>query len=317
MPLDSLSQLDDSTDIQRELVRIVSAQTTVPGFHTTAIDDLTLHRCDEQRICEPCMYEPALAFVIQGAKLVEYGDQQAIYGPLDSVACSIHLPVSGRFVEANEAKPFLGIKVRLNTEELTALLMDAGEHPSQKYVPETNGDVVCGLNRSRMDHNMQVAILRLVSLLASPKDIPILAPLAIREIVYRALNSELGPSLRKFAAIDSQANRISQVINTLQFRFSEPLRIAELANEVNMSESSLYHTFKKVTRMSPLQFQKKLRLQEARRLMLAEGLDAASASFRVGYESPSQFSREYSRMFGAPPREDVSKLRGRPEPVEI
>ena len=137
-----------------------------------------------------------------------------------------------------------------------------------------------------------------------------LAPLTRREIIYRSLIGEMEPRMRKFASIDSQANRISRVISTLKDRYSEPLRVKDLADSANMSESTLFHSFKQVTRMSPLQFQKKLRLHEARRLMLTEGLEAATASYRVGYESPSHFSREYSRLFGAPPRADVSKLRG-------
>ena len=124
--------------------------------------------------------------------------------------------------------------------------------------------------------------------------------------------------MRRFASADSQAHRISKVIAVLKDRFTEPLRIRELAEQANMSESSLFHSFKQVTRMSPLQFQKKLRLHEARRLMLSEGLEAATASFRVGYESPSHFSREYSRLFGAPPRADVIKLRGEtPQAVRV
>ncbi|WP_234375936.1 MULTISPECIES: helix-turn-helix domain-containing protein [unclassified Halomonas] len=137
-----------------------------------------------------------------------------------------------------------------------------------------------------------------------------LSPLARRELIYRALMGGLGSRMRRFATTDSQANRIARVIYTLKENFTQPLRIRELAAAANMSESTLYHSFREVTRMSPLQFQKKLRLHEARRLMLAEGLEAATASYRVGYESPSHFSREYSRMFGAPPRADVSQLRG-------
>ncbi len=170
-------------------------------------------------------------------------------------------------------------------------------------------EVECGLCMSTMDAAMQGAIYRLLSLLDAPEDVPILAPLARRELIYRALIGEMGPRMRKFAATDSQAYRISKVIAALKDRYTQPLRIRDLAESVNMSESSLYHSFKQVTRMSPLQFQKKLRLHEARRLMVAEGLEAATASYRVGYESPSHFSREYSRLFGAPPRADVIQFR--------
>jgi transcriptional regulator GlxA family with amidase domain len=157
---------------------------------------------------------------------------------------------------------------------------------------------------------LQNALYRLLQLLDSPGDIPILAPLARREIIYRALVGDMGPRMRRFAATGTQAHRISTVISALKDHFAEPLRNSELAEAANMSESTLYHSFKQVTRMSPLQFQKKLRLHEARRLMLSEGLEAATASYRVGYESPSHFSREYSRLFGAPPKTDVTLLRG-------
>ena len=169
-----------------------------------------------------------------------------------------------------------------------------------------------------MNTRMQGALYRLLSLLDSPEDIPILSPLARRELIYRALMGEMGPQMRRFAASDSQANRIARVIYALKERYAQPLKIRDLADAANMSESTLYHSFRQVTRMSPLQYQKKLRLHEARRLMLAEGLEAATASYRVGYESPSHFSREYSRMFGAPPRADVSQLRGQhavPQPA--
>lgn len=308
---------DETTELHSEMVRMLSEQAPETGIYETVIEGLTVDRCDEPKICEPCIDAPALACVVQGSKMVQLGDQDELYGPLDYAACNVHLPVSGRYVDVSGDRPFLGFKIALNTGELSDLLLEA----TVKRVPadrhENCLEGICGLGKARMDHGMQLALVRLLSLLASPADIPVLAPLARREIFYRALNSELGARIRKFSVADSQAHRVSQVISMLQIRYNQPLRIGDLASEANMSESSLYHTFKKVTRMSPLQFQKRLRLQQARRLMLAEGMDAASASFRVGYESPSQFSREYSRMYGAPPREDVSKLRGASERVEL
>ena len=161
------------------------------------------------------------------------------------------------------------------------------------------------------------AVVRLVRLLATPEDIPTLAPLAVREILYRLLRGAEGWRLRQIAAADGHARRIARVIAWLKEHYAEPLRIDEFAREVHMSPSSLHHHFKAVTAMSPLQYQKQLRLQEARRLMLSEPLDAATAAFRVGYESPSQFSREYSRLFGAPPARDQRRLRGStPAPSE-
>lgn len=303
----------DSASLQQEMARLILSQATEPGKHQTAIDGLAVARADAPEAFEPCMYTPALGFIVQGSKSVQFGDQELVYGPLTYVACSVHLPVRGQIVEASRDRPYLSFKVNLDPQEITELILESKDQKLWEH--DECPEVACGLCMSHMDDGMQVAVTRLLSLLESPADIPVLAPLVRREIVYRALNSELGPRIRKFAATDSQSHRMSRVIDTLQRRYTRPLRIAELAEEANMSESSLFHTFKKVTRMSPLQFQKKLRLHEARRLMLTEGMDAASASYRVGYESPSQFSREYSRLFGAPPRADVTKLRGEREPM--
>jgi AraC-like DNA-binding protein len=154
------------------------------------------------------------------------------------------------------------------------------------------------------------AVIRLLQLLDTPEDVGILAPLVMREITYRLLMGDQGARLRQIAAEDSHAQSIASAIHWLKRNFNRPLRIETLAREVHMSASALHHQFKAVTALSPLQYQKQLRLQEARRLMLAEALDAATAGYRVGYESPSQFSREYRRLFGAPSHSDVASLRG-------
>lgn len=307
-------QAGDSISLQQQMIDILRRQAPRSGVYETAIEGLMLSRHDSPKACEPCTYTPALGFVVQGSKSVQVGDKELVYGPLTYVACSVHLPVRSRIVKASEDEPYLSFKISLDPQEITELILESGgQVQHQDDCPE----LTCGLSMAQMDEGMQVAISRLLALLESPTDIPVLSPLVRREIIYRALNSELGPRIRKFAATDSQAHRVSQVITTLHNSYTQPLRISELAEAANMSESSLFHTFKKVTRMSPLQFQKKLRLHEARHLMLAEGLDAASASYRVGYESPSQFSREYSRMFGAPPRTDVTKLRSEREPMRV
>ena len=248
--------------------------------------------------------------MIQGTKTIQLGDREITYQPLSYLASSVHLPVLGRIVDASEEHPYLAVKLKVDPQEVAELVLELGDKAPPLHPTESCPEVQCGLCMSSMDERMQSALYRLLSLLDSPGDIPILAPLARREIIYRALIGEMGSRMRKFAAADSQAHRISTVISTLKDHYAEPLRISELAEAANMSESTLYHSFKQVTRMSPLQFQKKLRLHEARRLMLTEGLEAATASYRVGYESPSHFSREYSRLFGAPPRADVTLLRG-------
>ncbi|WP_299947870.1 AraC family transcriptional regulator [uncultured Microbulbifer sp.] len=294
---------------RQKLVQTLLEQVPEQGLTDTVLEGLALVRCNEPVTCTFSVYTPSLKFIIQGNKILELGDRKIAYTPLSYVATSVHLPILGRVERASADTPFLGIKLVIDPQEVADLVLELGDK-----APMAGGqdcpEVSCGLCMTQMDQGMLEAVSRLVQLLETPADAPILAPLVRREILYRALMGEIGARMRKFAMTDSQANRVSRVIEMLKGRFCEPLRISELAERANMSESSLYHSFKQITRMSPLQFQKKLRLHEARRLMLTEGLEAASASYRVGYESPSHFSREYSRMFGLPPRADVSKLRG-------
>lgn len=297
---------------RKQLAKTIKRWTPEQGLQETALEGVSLIRSDIPTSCTASVYEPSMAFLIQGRKVLQFGDKEIVYGPLNYAASSVHLPVMGQVVEASPEEPFLAIKLVVNPQEMTDLVLELGDKAPELEPEFECPEINCGLSVAQMDQHMLDAVSRLVGLLDTPADAAILAPLARREILYRALMGEMGARIRKFAVTDSQANRISRVIEVLKDRFSEPLRVRELADEANMSESSLYHSFKQVTRMSPLQFQKKLRLQEARRLMLTEGLEAASASFRVGYESPSHFSREYSRLFGAPPRADVNKLRGDP-----
>lgn len=301
---------EESLELVRgRLARRILRWAPEQGVQNTSLHGVGLIRSDTATgSCTSSVYEPCLGFIVQGSKTLQLGDKEIRYGSLSYLASSVHLPVLGRVVEASPEEPYLAVKLVVDPQEVTDLVLDLGDKVPDPAV--SCPQVSCGLCVAQMDLEMLEAVNRLVGLLETPADAPILAPLARREILYRALVGEMGARLRKFAVVDSQANRISRVIALLKDRFAEPLRIRELAGEANMSESSLHHSFKQVTRMSPLQFQKKLRLHEARRLMLSEGLEAASASYRVGYESPSQFSREYSRMFGAPPRADVSKLRG-------
>ncbi len=310
-----LPEFETATSTHEQLVRLVSEQLPESGMMTTSIEGVYLYRSDTPTRCESSVYEPSLTFAIQGAKSIQLGDREMVHGPLTYLASSVSLPVLGQIVEATPEKPAMAVRLTVDPQEVTDLVLASGDRLPAFDPDESCPDMACGLCSAPMDDAMQVALTRLLSLLNTPSDIPVLAPLARREILYRALIGEIGPRIRKFAAVDSQAYRISRVIATLKNRYAQPLRISDLAGEANMSESTLFHSFKQVTRMSPLQFQKKLRLHEARRLMLAEGLEAAAASYRVGYESPSQFSREYRRLFGAPPRADVTKLRGGAEPA--
>lgn len=305
-------------NLQQQLARVVGQWTTQQGIQGSAINGVELIRCDQPSSCGSSVYEPSLCFVIQGTKTIQLGDREITYKPLSYLASSVHLPVLGRITHASEEQPYLAAKLKVEPQEVADLVLELGDKAPPLDPYGACPEVECGLCLSSMDELMQGALYRLLSLLDTPEDIAILAPLARREIIYRTLIGDMGSRMRKFASAESQSHRISTVISTLKDHYAEPLRIRELAEAANMSESTLYHSFKQVTRMSPLQFQKKLRLHEARRLMLTEGLEAATASYRVGYESPSHFSREYSRLFGAPPKADVTLLRGErrtPEPV--
>ncbi len=309
MATNLLPAADARQDIDRlgeKLQQSVQRHIHEEGTNASAIDGLFLNRADAPTQCTSAIYDPCVCVVVQGSKTVWLGDREIIYGPFSYLLSSVHLPVLGQVTEASQQQPYLAIRLDVDPQEVADLVLQLGDPPPEATCPE----VTCGLCRAQTDFALLDAVARLVGLLDHPEDAAILAPMVKREILYRLLIGEMGARMRKFAAADSQAHRVSKVIAVLKDRFTEPLRIRELAERANMSESSLFHSFKQVTRMSPLQFQKKLRLHEARRLMLSEGLEAATASYRVGYESPSHFSREYSRMFGAPPRADVSKLRG-------
>lgn len=293
----------------QQLGDLVAARMTAEGVYETSIPGLELFRVDSPTPCMSTVYEPSLCVIAQGRKTVQLGDREIVYGAHSYMVSSVDLPVNGRVVDASPENPFLAVKISINPAEVADLVLELGDAAP----PEPQVDCpysACGLCVAQVDMGILDAMTRLVRLIDSPADARILAPLIQREIIYRALIGEMGLRMREFVSADSQSHRISRVIAVLKDRFAEPLRVRELAEDVNMSESTLYHSFKQVTRMSPVQFQKKLRLHEARRLMLSEGLEAATASYRVGYESPSHFSREYSRMFGAPPRADVIKLRG-------
>lgn len=303
---DELGRLADTLALQ------IRKWTHQEGLTTTAVPGLELVRADSSvnNCIGSTVYDPSFCLIAQGSKTVWLGDRQIDYGPLSCMVSAVHLPVLGKVTEASLDKPYLGLKITVEPQEITDLVLALGEGLNgmeQQECPEN----ACGLSRVQAEKGLVEAVLRLVNLLDSPQqDIRILAPLVRREIFYRALIGEIGLHMRKFAVADTQTHRISKVIAVLKDRFTEPLRVRDLADMVNMSESSLFHSFKQVTRMSPVQFQKKLRLHEARRLMLSEGMEAATASFHVGYGSPSHFSREYSRLFGVPPRADVTKLRG-------
>ncbi|NER80606.1 MAG: AraC family transcriptional regulator [Leptolyngbya sp. SIO1D8] len=272
------------------------------GIHSTAIAQLEFMRDDASTtICN--VYEPAFAIIVQGKKKILLGEETYHYGVAQCLVVSVELPVRGFIVEATPSKPYLGFLLKLSPLQLSDIVAQVQPRTGAK-------ECSCrGLFVSDVDLPLIDCALRLTQLLDTPQDIPFLAPMIIREICYRLLTGEQGEAIRQVATSDSNMQRIAGVIELLKTDFAQSLRVEELAEQANMSASSFHRHFKAVTSMSPLQYQKQLRLLEARRLMLAEDADAAYAAYQVGYESPSQFSREYSRMFGAPPIQDIQRLR--------
>ncbi len=258
----------------------------------------------------PALYEPCLCFVLQGRKRACLDGEMYVYDPLNYLVVSVPLPLSSQILEATADKPYLCLRLAIDITVIADLLGQV------RAAEEVEAEASRGLFVARTNDAMFDAVLRLVKLLEQPHDAAALAPLVIREIYYRALTGEWGQRLTQLCSAGAHVHRVARAIHLVKSRFDEPLSIESLARAVHMSPSSLHHHFKAVTSMSPLQFQKQIRLHEARRLMLAEGLDATSAGHRVGYESPSQFNREYRRLFGAPPRREIEAV-GRAVSLEL
>jgi AraC-like DNA-binding protein len=294
---------DDTHSQRAELAQLVDGLVSGDGMHPTAIEPLYLIRCGTPGEMTYGVHKPALCIIVQGGKEVRLADELYRYDPLHYLVVSVTLPVAGCVVRASTAEPYICIRLDIDPSLIAGLINDA--EPSMNCA-EPNGR---GLYLDRIDAPLLDATLRLVRLLNHPSDIPVLAPLALREIFYRLLCGPQGRHLQDVALQGSQSHRVNRAIEWLNHNYVEPLRIEELARRVNLSSSSLHHRFKALTAMSPLQYQKQLRLQEARRLLVAEGLEVSAAGYRVGYESPSQFSREYSRLFGASPVKDMARLR--------
>lgn len=272
-------------------------------LHTTAIPALSLFRRNEPTEPISGMYEPSVCLVAQGAKRVLLGDDTYVYDAHHYLITSVHLPTVVQIIDASPEKPYLGLRLKFDLREIAQMMVDSNL-PQPRAQQSSRGMATGEVTQPLLN-----AFLRLIDLLADEKDIPILAPVIQREIIYRLLVGDQGARLRQIASAGSQSQQIARAIEWLKSNFTEPLSIDDLAEKVSMSNSTFHHHFRSMTALSPLQYQKHLRLQEARRLMLAERMDAATAGFQVGYESPSQFSREYNRLFGAPPLRDIAKLR--------
>jgi len=283
-----------------ELATQIARHVNRTGMVDTAISRLSLFRADEPTQPLPAVYEASLCLIAQGSKRVTLSDQSLTYDAEHYLLVSLDLPLIGHVTQASPDAPYLCAKIDIDQSALVDLIMKEGERAPKADLP--------ALAVYRSDDDLVDAACRLLRLLDRPEEIPALAPLIEREILYRLLTGPHGPTLRYMAVGDSHLNQVSRAISKIRSAFDQRLRIDEIAAAAGMSPSSLHEHFKAVTRMTPLEYQKQLRLQEARRLMLSEGANAGSAGFAVGYESPSQFSREYSRLFGAPPRQDLMRL---------
>ncbi len=273
------------------------------GIQATPVTGLHLIRLSEPSNPVPGVATPALCIVAQGRKRVVAGDRVLHYDAENFLVITVDTPTVGQVVEASAENPYLCIKLALDPAEIAALLIDVGG------LNAGAGDAEPSLAVSRVTDELLDPAIRLVNLLGRPEDIPVLAPMIRREILYRLLQSDQATKLQQIAVAESRLQQVNRAIGWIKRNFDKGFAIETLATEARMSTSALHLHFKAVTAMSPLQYQKQIRLQEARRLMFTEAVDAATAGHRVGYDSPSQFSREYARLFGAPPLRDVARLK--------
>jgi len=272
-----------------------------PGRYTTAIEGFMISRRHDAKDLENCVYKPLVAVVLQGSKRSVIGSEEYRYGENHCLIIGVDVPSANHVIVASPEKPFLTVTLDLDKYLITQL---AAEIP-----PKLGNGSYKGMAVAEVDPYVLDAFLRLAELLEKPEQIPVLAPMIIREIHYRLLIGPQGERLRLINTLGTQSNQIAKSITWLRDNYKEPLQVDELARKVNMATSTFHRHFRDVTTLSPLQYQKRLRLYEAQRLMLVEDEDATIAALAVGYESPTQFNREYKRMFGEPPHRHVSQLR--------
>ncbi|MGO9261872.1 MAG: AraC family transcriptional regulator N-terminal domain-containing protein [Bryobacteraceae bacterium] len=294
---------DPARELREDLARKIALFIGSAESRATDVPGLTLHRRTAPTAPCPATYEPSVTVIAQGRKRVELGRNVFIYDASRFLLTSVDLPVFSRVIEASEEVPCLAMALKLEMPVVRELLsreeIRVAEAPCDSPAMATGETTVEFLS----------ACCRLVDLLDNPQDIPFLAGLLQREIVYRILQSAEGARLRAIATLGEQSHRTAKAIAWIRANYAKPLRVEDLAEIAGMGVSTLHHHFRALTAMSPLQYQKQLRLQAARGRMLMDALDAASAAFEVGYESASQFNREYSRFFGQPPMRDIRTLR--------
>ena len=282
-----------------ELARRIGSRMQEDGVESTPVPGMNLYRRSAPTACASATYEPSLIIFAQGRKQITLGKTTYVCDSSNFLLTSVDLPVVSQIIAATGKEPLLGLVLKLEMGAVREIVAQQ-EFPMREETAGALGMAVGTTTAELLD-----ACLRLMDLLDVPEDIPILSSLIQREIIYRLLRSEQGRHLRAIATLGEQGHRTAKAVEWLRKNYAKPLRVEELATMARMGVSTLHHQFRSLTAMSPLQYQKQLRLHVARQRMLADGLDAASAAFEVGYESASQFNREYSRFFGLPPMRDV------------
>ncbi|AXO15959.1 AraC family transcriptional regulator [Thalassospira indica] len=291
-------------DSYQKLCGLIDKYCEADGAVRTAVEPVWMFRSTGPTLKVPTIYKPCLCLIISGAKEVTLGDELYRYEPGQLLAASVDLPLVGHVTLAAEDAPYRSLSLDLDAKILGELVAN------MDIKMGADGESTRGLFVEKTTESLTDAVLRVVELLDRPDDVPVMLPLLMREVHYRLLCTAKGAAIAGLAIGGSNMQRISAALQLIKDNFDKPLKVEDLANRANMSPSSFHHHFKQVTAMSPLQYQKRLRLTTARQIMLAEMKDAASAAYAVGYESASQFSREYARMFGAPPIRDVMAILG-------
>ncbi len=299
-----MSTKNDQRDAEnrQELVARLAQSCVLEGQNKIA-EGLNFYKFFDQTLPTHGQYNPSICIIAQGAKVVQMGEDSFRYDPANYLLCSLDVPVVSQVIEATSTKPYLGLKMDFDPALIASVSVEAGLSPGR------TDSSVKSIAVGKLQGELLDSFIRLFRLLDNPTDYRIVSPLVTREIIYRLLKSEQGPRLFQMATFGGNTTRITKAVQKLRSNFNEALSIEDLARDLGMSVSSFHQHFKTATSMSPLQFQKQIRLQEARRLLLTEDLDASSAAVRVGYDDASQFTREYKRMFGDPPMRDIARFR--------
>jgi AraC-like DNA-binding protein len=291
------------SNLLAELAKKISNSLGDSGEHATGVPGLMLYRRTAPTVPNPSTYEPSLLVIAQGRIRVDLGKASYVFGQSRFLLTSLELPVVSRVITASKVAPYLAFFLKLDMSILRDIL-----NTEEVHVPEKSSGA-CGMAIGKTKVELVNSCSRMMDLLDTPRDVSFFSKLIQREIIYRLLQGSLGARLRAIATFETKCHRTAKAVAWLRSNYEKPLRVEHLATIAGMSRSTLHHHFRALTAMSPLQFQKQLRLHAARQRMLTSEVDAASAAFEVGYESPSQFNREYRRFFGQPPIRDIKALR--------